>query len=272
MNKTYKKYINKVVSKINCSKKDRNRIREDLDIIINEKAIQLNETNPYILLGNPDDVAKEFAENMGVKLFSHNGYVSKTKILGIPLIQVNNHIDNKYTEYKSQKKIMGIPLIHINRKPYGVAKGIIAIGNISIGIISFGGISIGVISIGGVSLAILLGLGGVAISLVSAIGGLAIAGLVAIGGQAISNYISIGGSAISKEFAFGGYARAKIALGKDINAKVGFYKESGTGEFVKKVIDSPIDMKNYIYDKIPDANFIIKRCVDKFVHLIKNIS
>jgi hypothetical protein len=127
--------------------------------------------------------------------------------------------------------------------------------------ISFGGISIGVISIGGVSLAILLGLGGVDISLVSA-----------IGGQAISNYISIGGSALSKEFAFGGYARAKIALGKDINATVGFYKESGTGEFVKKVIDSPIDMKNYIYDKIPDTNFIIKRCVDKFVHLIKNIS
>lgn len=130
----------------------------------------------------------------------------------------NNINDNYYTraygygiyEYKSKTKVFGIPLVHI-KTGYGVqvAKGIIAIGNISIGVISIGGISLGGLCLGGLSLG-LLAFAGFALACI-AIGGGAI-GILAFGGMAIGMY-SIGGFAIASEIAVGGIAYGQTAIG-----------------------------------------------------------
>jgi hypothetical protein len=108
--------------------------------------------------------------------------------------------------YISPKIVFGYPLISIAVGPdvargenRGIARGIIAIGDIAKGLVAIGGISIGVISIGGVSIGI-LSLGGVALGLLAALGGLAIGG-VAVGGVAIG-VLAIGGVAIGG-WAFG---------------------------------------------------------------------
>lgn len=237
MNKTHKRYVNKVLRRIDCSNSYKKRIRNDLHIMMEEKVLELNESDPYKLLGEPEQVAEEFAENMGVNLFAKYQNVSEKTILGTPVIQINNNNYRGY-EYKSKKTIMGIPLVHINNKPLGVAKGIIACGCISIGIISLGGISIGVISFGGVSFALLLG---------------------------------IGGAAIAKEFAYGGYAKAKVAIGKEINAKVGFYSENGKGEFVRKIVEDTQLMKDYIYSKVPDLSSFVKGVMDKCMYFVDSL-
>jgi transcriptional regulator with XRE-family HTH domain len=126
----------------------------------------------------------------------------------------NNYFANAYGygfyEFKSKTKVFGIPLVHI-KTGYGVqvAKGIIAIGNISIGVISIGGISIGGLCLSGLGLGLLafagLALGGIAI------GGGAI-GVLAFGGMAIGIY-SVGGFALASELAVGGIAYGKTAIG-----------------------------------------------------------
>jgi len=114
-------------------------------------------------------------------------------------------------EYKSKTEIFGIPLVHI-KMGFGaqVAKGIIAIGNVSVGLVSIGGISLGGICIGGLGLGLLvlagLALGGIAI------GGAAI-GIVAMGGMAIGVY-SLGGVAVASEVAIGGAAFGTTAIGR----------------------------------------------------------
>ena len=100
-------------------------------------------------------------------------------------------------EYRSQTEFLGIPLVHITRglnprtgAPQ-VARGIIAIGDISIGVFSLGGISLGVFSLGGISL------GGLAL------GGLSV-GVIALGGLAVALYFAAGGMAIAGSYALGG--------------------------------------------------------------------
>ncbi|MEK5477157.1 helix-turn-helix transcriptional regulator [Paenibacillus sp. FSL R5-0407] len=128
-------------------------------------------------------------------------------------------------EYKSKAKLFEIPLVHIHLgRGIKVAKGIIAVGNISIGalsigILALGGLSIGVLAGGLISLAalaigLLLGVGGVATGLL-AIGGLAL-GILTIGGLSIGMF-SLGGGAIASHIAIGGYASGHIAIGDTVN-------------------------------------------------------
>lgn len=128
-------------------------------------------------------------------------------------------------EYKSKATLFGIPLVHVHLgRGIHVAKGIIAIGNISIGVLSIGilalgGLSIGALAGGLISLAalaigLLLGVGGVAIGLL-AIGGLAL-GILTIGGLSIGMF-SLGGCAIASHIAIGGYASGHIAIGDTVN-------------------------------------------------------
>ncbi len=128
-------------------------------------------------------------------------------------------------EYKSKKTLFGIPLVHIHvGRGIHVAKGIIAIGNISIGalsigILALGGLSIGALAAGLVSLAalavgLLMGMGGIAVGAV-AIGGLAL-GILAIGGLSIGMF-SLGGCAIASHIAIGGYSSGHIAIGDAVN-------------------------------------------------------
>lgn len=127
-------------------------------------------------------------------------------------------------EYKSKRMLFGVPLIHIHvGRGICVAKGIIAIGNISIGAISigilalgglcFGAFAAGLISLAALAIGLLLGIGGIAIGTL-AVGGLAL-GIVAIGGLAIGMF-SLGGCAIASHIAIGGYASGHIAIGDEV--------------------------------------------------------
>lgn len=117
-------------------------------------------------------------------------------------------------EYKSRRKLFNIPLVHINigRKLY-VAKGIIAVGDISIGLISFGIIALGGLCIGSLSLG-LLSLAAISLGIFS-IGGFSI-GILAIGGISLGMF-SIGGCAVASYIAVGGYARGYIAIGDTVH-------------------------------------------------------
>lgn len=115
--------------------------------------------------------------------------------------------------YKTKYEVFGLPLIHITtgklvdgRYRRGIAKGWIAIGDISFGVIlSVGAVAFGGIAIGGLGVG-LLSLAGLAIGVFS-LGGGAI-GIVACGGAAIAWHAAIGGLAVAHEYAEGGLAIA----------------------------------------------------------------
>ena len=137
-----------------------------------------------------------------------------------PPAVVNNYYHPWY-EYKSRRTLFGLPLVHINMG-FGlrVARGIIAIGNISIGVLSVGGLALGLASFGGLALGLLLVLAGAGIGVV-ALGGLAV-GVLAVGGFALGWFVwggiacgvySVGGVAIASKVAVGGMASAPLAIG-----------------------------------------------------------
>lgn len=199
---SYERYINSVVNSIRCKRSTKKKIKEDLLSHIQVKAQETGENDPWKLMGDPYEVAKEFRENLDIKEAYEYEYISETRILGWPLV-------------------------HINYKRNGFARGIIAIGSVSVGVISLGGISIGLLSLGGMSLGLLLSLGGVSGSLG-----------IAAGGFATSYYLALGGAAIAKHFALGGYAQANVAIGGIVRGIVGIYNTKGTGDVMMKI---PVD-------------------------------
>ena len=123
-------------------------------------------------------------------------------------------------EFKSQTRLFGLPLVHVRfsageNRP-GVAKGIIAVGNIAIGVFSLGGISLGLVSLGGLSFGLALGLGGLAIG-ACALGGVA-AGFFAAGGVALGVY-AVGGVAVASELAAGSAAQGRVAIGEAVSGE-----------------------------------------------------
>ena len=102
-------------------------------------------------------------------------------------------------EYRSKEEINGWPLIHINLGMHPetgrplVAKGVVAIGNISIGIVSIGAAAFGVINLAGFGLGI--------VSLAS----FAI-GIVALGAVALGYKVALGAGVLSSNFALGAVA------------------------------------------------------------------
>ncbi|KAA8998804.1 helix-turn-helix transcriptional regulator [Paenibacillus spiritus] len=124
-------------------------------------------------------------------------------------------------EYKSRRTWFGVPLVHVNLgRGIRVAKGIVAVGTVSVGVISvgvvalgalcFGALALGLISLAGLAAGVLLGAGGIAAGTV-AFGGLAV-GVIAAGGLAVGLF-SVGGCAIASHIAIGGYASGHIAIG-----------------------------------------------------------
>jgi hypothetical protein len=106
--------------------------------------------------------------------------------------------------YESERRIFNLPFVSIAFGPNpeknenrGLARGFIAIGDISVGVISFGGLAFGVLSFGGASLG-LAGIGGLAVGFVS-LGGAAIGFLAAVGGVAIG-YNAVGTLVIGVRF------------------------------------------------------------------------
>ncbi len=118
--------------------------------------------------------------------------------------------------YKSKFTLLGLPLIHVASAKMenghvrrGVAKGWIAIGDISFGVLlSIGAVAVGGIALGGVAIG-LLSFAGLAIG-VFALGGAAI-GVFATGGFALAWYAAHGGFAMANEYALGGKAIANHA-------------------------------------------------------------
>ena len=106
-----------------------------------------------------------------------------------PTISNNYYEDHHWHyEYKSKRTLFGLPLVHINMGfGFRVARGIIAVGNISIGVLSVGGMALGLFSFGGLALGLLLVLAGVGVGAV-ALGGLAV-GVLAVGGFALGWFV-----------------------------------------------------------------------------------
>lgn len=113
--------------------------------------------------------------------------------------------------YKSSKSLLGLPLVHVAIGPpkgslaiRGIAKGWIAVGDISFGIVfSAGGLAVGGLSLGGLSIGV-VALAGLSLGVWS-VGGLAI-GAFAVGGGAIAAWAANGGLAIATKYAVGGLA------------------------------------------------------------------
>lgn len=141
-----------------------------------------------------------------------------------PATIINNHYHNSRWEYeyKSTRTLWGLPLVHIHIKDNGLvcAKGIIAIGNVSVGLISAGIISTGLLSIGTLSLG-LISIGCLALGLAS-IGCMA-AGLIAVGAMAVGwlsigglvwGVYGIGGVVEAAQIGMGGVVKAPLAIGR----------------------------------------------------------
>jgi len=135
-------------------------------------------------------------------------------------------------EYRSRRSIMGVPLVHVSlKRSLKPARGIIAVGFLSVGVVSVGVVSVGVLSLG-VLAAGLLALGSVAAGLM-ALGGVALGG-VALGGAALG-WFSAGGYA-SGVYALGGYAAARdVAVGGWAEGTV------AVGEYVRGVHEFPVE-------------------------------
>ncbi len=137
-------------------------------------------------------------------------------------------------EYKSKRTLFGLPLVHIKLAGRGlcVAKGIIAIGNVSVGLLSIGGFSLGLLSVGAMSMGALvlagMGLGLVALGALAvggvAVGGVAIGwlavgatsfGVYASGGAVFGSQAAVGVAAISDVLAIGQDAQAPSVLSLD---------------------------------------------------------
>lgn len=235
-------YIDMVISKIGCSHKLEKQIREDLYNTLLEKQNLEGIDDPYKLMGDPADVAEDFKENLDMKdTQSYESYRAYDY------------------EYISKARILGIPLVHINFKRFGVAKGIIAIGGISIGVLSIGGISIGIISLGGAALGILCTLGGVAVSIGISIGGLAVAYLLSFGGLAIAKYMAFGGLAIA-DISVGGVAKGIVAV----------YEQSGTGKYLFKAPADPNEVIRAVKNIYPNINNIALKILKYIISLATN--
>lgn len=109
----------------------------------------------------------------------------------------------KTIRYESRWKVFGVPMLAVAGGPdeskgetRGVARGLIAVGDVAVGLIAVGGVATGGLAIGGISVGA-LGLGGVSL------GGLILGG-VALG------YGAMGGVAV------GQYARGGVALGTHV--------------------------------------------------------
>lgn len=172
----------------------------------------------------------------------------------LQLDEINQYIkkQNLY-EYKSKRKVFGIHLVHIKlvRNGIAVARGIVAIGNVSIGLISIGGIALGLIGIGGIAFGAFalagLAVGGIAFGAVSV-------GIAALGGVSIGVYAA-GGVALASKIAIGGVASGSIAIGQVADGNQVLHIDTATREQIKAVI----------LEQYPGTNKILLKLILTFI-------
>lgn len=140
-------------------------------------------------------------------------------------------------EFVSRTRIWGMPLVHVKFSRFshtpGIAKGIIAIGDVALGVVSIGGLALGLVSLGGLSMGLLLALGGLALG-GFALGGVAI-GVIAVGGAAIGVY-AMGGAAVASELAVGGAAVGRVAVGDAVQGDYTLIADQATREQIVQFI------------------------------------
>ena len=137
-------------------------------------------------------------------------------------------------EYKSPRTLWGLPLVHIVQGPGPCrARGILAVGKVSVGVLSVGFLSVGVVSLGFLTVG-LLSLGLFAVGLMSA-GTFALGGAVAVGalawgdiavGSVAKGDYALGAVALGGKIGIGDYARGYLAIG---NRAQGAVALSGDG-------------------------------------------
>ncbi len=204
-------YVDDVLSRITADERTKARLREDLVSHIESAAEDADARDVLRRMGDAESMARDLSDTL---------YDDKARVIG-ELVRARAEIRHMSGyEYKSQSTLFGLPLVHVNLtrnyRPRGagvrVAKGILAIGDVSIGVVSMGGVALGGICFGGVSLG-LFSFAGLAIGLLLAIGGGAV-GMFALGGLAVGLY-SFGGIAVAARIAVGGIAHATVAIGGD---------------------------------------------------------
>jgi hypothetical protein len=121
---------------------------------------------------------------------------------------------NLFQEFVSHYRLFGLPLVHYThgRCPETgrriTAKGIIAIGRVSMGVLAIGQAAVGIVAIGQLAIGLLLGLGQASTG-VLALGQLALAAGFGLG-QFVTGYVAIG------QFGYGRYVLAQMGLGMDV--------------------------------------------------------
>lgn len=198
-----------------------------------ESGSTLPELAKIMALSEIFDVSVDYLVKDQMECDSPN--IAETKQEEAVIIQNNPQLEEmvgeihrymKGYQYTSKTKIFGFPLVSINLSrrmgKQGVAKGIIAIGNVAIGVISFGLVSVGVVSIGCIGIG-LAALGAMAAGVVS-FGAVAI-GIFAFGSVAIGVYA--GGVAVyGSQIAVGVVAKGHTAIGESAHGinELQYYK------------------------------------------------
>lgn len=218
MNYQIDTFVEQVMSFLDIDAKTRHRLSEDLHAHIldaaGDYASDRDIDDIIARMGEPKDLAIELMDML---------YADKQSVVR-KLVEAKAQLHaGQYYEYRSKRAFCGLPLVHIHlsRGRYGgmgwrvrrhpaVAKGIIAIGDVSIGVVSIGGISLGGLCFGGIALG-LLSFGGIGIGLLIGLGGVGI-GAFAMGGLAMGQY-AFGGCALATRIAVGGFAQGTVAIG-----------------------------------------------------------
>jgi len=210
--KSIEEYVGEVMRFIQASPAAKARIKRDLTTHLTERSEVEGLTFMLRSLESPEETAREFSDNLQESPSS--SVLEEITLLRRDLEEMNQ----PYYEYKSTRTLFGLPLVHVKVRRqwrgYGihntktpVAKGIIAIGEVSVGVLAVGAVATGGLCIGGLS-AGLLSFGGLALGLLLALGGVAV-GTFAVGGVAVG-LVALGGMAIAK-IAVGGFAIGKVA-------------------------------------------------------------
>lgn len=208
MTREIKRYVRRVMQYIPADRKTLRRIEEDLTESLTERMQNTPDMSPEDLMGDPEEVAREFAEGLQPDV-PETGHASMGAF---------------QSDYTSSVRLFGLPLVHIARRRNGLAVGWIAVGPLAFGFFALGGFSVGVFSFGGLGLGLLM-----------AFGGLAASGGISIGGLALAGVAAFGGAAIASELAIGGFAQARVAVGDETHGLISLYEASGTGDYLLQV-------------------------------------
>ncbi|MBN2218966.1 MAG: hypothetical protein JW697_01675 [Kosmotogaceae bacterium] len=237
--KRISQYLRISMNSISIDRMSRENLRREMYYDIRNRVFDSGMDDPFKVLGSPNEYAGRFLEERKPLYPKAHSRAS-----------VTGHKRSLYGyEYVSKSAIAGLPIVHVNTCPFGVAKGVIAIGNIAVGVLSIGGISFGLLSFGGLAFSILFSAGGVSSSLIFALGGLAFSLYFAAGGLAVSYDLALGGMAIARNYAIGGFSMANVAVGENARGAISIYQQTGVGDYLLKLPKTADQIIDFVTSK-----------------------